>query len=64
LEGHANLLDLSHALGDHSEVLIEVLVSFLFIVHFSVFFEVFREFEDLFFGGFKGENEYFFDIFK
>ena len=28
LEGHANLLDLIHALGDHSEVLIEVLISF------------------------------------
>ncbi len=64
LEGHANLLDLSHALGNHSEVLIKVLISFLFIVHFSVFFEVFREFEDLFFGGFKGENKYFFDILK
>ena len=62
LETHTNLLDLGHALSDHSEVLIEVLISFLFIVHFSVFFEVFGEFEDLFFGGFKGEDKYLFDI--
>ena len=49
LNTHSDLLNLSHALCNHSEILIKFLASFLFVVHSSVFFEVFRVFEDLFF---------------
>lgn len=64
LKWHSNFLDLSHALSNHSEILIKILISSLFVIFFSVFFEVFGEFEDFLFRGIKWETKDGFDILK
>ena len=53
LKAHSDLLNLGHSLGDHSKILIEILISFLMTVCFSVLFEIFRELEDFLFRGVK-----------
>jgi hypothetical protein len=64
LKGHANLLNSSHALGNHTQILVEVLVSFLLIIFSSVIFEVLGKFEDLLFGGIKGEDKDLLNVFQ
>ena len=64
LHVHSDLLNLSHTLCNHSQIMIKVLISFLFVVAFSVYFESFGELEDLFFGGVKWEDEDSLDILK
>lgn len=64
LEVHSDLLDLSHSLGNHSKILIKILVSLLAIVGFSIFFEILGEFEDFFLGGIQREGKDSFDVFQ
>ncbi len=64
LKTHSDLLNLSHALCNHSEILIKVLISFLLVVQFSVFFEVFRKFKDFFLWSFKWEDKDFLNVLK
>lgn len=64
LNAHSDLLDLSHALGDHSQILAKILASFLTIESLSVLLELFGESEDFFLWGIKWECKDSFDIFK